>query len=398
MYSNDSQFHAYTLENHPSGKVIKLELLSENLMPPSLSTRLLVEKMSITQGGTVLDLGAGTGIIGITAGLLGASSVTMLDVADGADRIMRANVGRNHMNTGMFDFLIGDLYAPLGRRRFDHILVNPPSVPSLGDELPLPYRAGPDGRFLHDAIQFLAPYYLNAGGCLTTVHGSLSNIDKSLANLATLGFSCNVTGPVEMPIPDYYPLDYIQQLVEQGHAYFYWRDGKPYENRYVITARIGAEHHTPVMRLLDAAQVPFRMLPHKRIAKTVALAAAERHVPTGEMVKCILLKDKKNKFVLACLTGESELDVQRVREYVQDYGRLSFASPEEITLITGYELGSVAPFSLNETIPVIIDTAIEEVGTVNISSGDPRLGLELSKADLLKCLEKPAAIGCIRKC
>ena len=116
------------------------------------------------------------------------------------------------------------------------------------------------------------------------------------------------------------------------------------------------------------------------------------------MVKCILLKDKKNKFVLACLTGESELDVQRVREYVQDYGRLSFASPEEITLITGYELGSVAPFSLNETIPVIIDTAIEEVGTVNISSGDPRLGLELSKADLLKCLEKPAAIGCIRKC
>ena len=397
MNDTGQVFHSYRFSNHASGKDLTLELISENLMPPSFSTHLLVENMHIVPGESVLDLGAGTGVIGIVAAKLGATSVTMLDIANNADDIMRNNVRRNLADARMFDQVIGDLYVPLGRRRFDHILANPPSVPSPNEELPLPYRAGPHGRLLHDAIQFLAPYYLNARGRLTVVHGSLSNVDLSLANLAALGFSCEVTGPAEMPIPDYYPLDYIKQLAEEGHSHFFWRDGKPYENRYVIEARIGEEYHSPVMRILDAAKIPFRMLPHKRIAKTVPLAAAERHVSIDEMVKCILLKDKRGKFALACLSGEAELDVQRVREYVEDCGRLSFASPDEIKTVTGYDMGSVAPFSLNEAIPVVIDDSIGNKEKINISSGDPRLGLELLKDNLFACVGSRARIGSIRK-
>jgi release factor glutamine methyltransferase len=397
MNSIGHSFHSYSFENRMSGKYLTLELVSENLMPPSFSTRLLVENMDIAPGESVLDLGAGTGVIGIAAAKLGASSVTMLDIADKADEIWRTNVSRNFADARMFDYVVGDLYAPLGRRRFDHILANPPSTPSPDDTLPLPYCGGPDGRLFHDAIQFLAPYYLSAQGRLTIVHGSVSNVDRSLANLAALGFSCEVTGSAEMPFMDHYPLDYIKLLAEKNHSHFFWRDGKPYESRYVITARIGAEYHSSVMRLLDAAQIQYRMLPHKRIAKTVPLAAAERHVPVEEMVKCILLKDKRGKFVLACLTGDADLDVQRVREYVADCERLSFASPEEIKAVTGHDLGSVAPFSLNEAIPVVIDSSIGKNEKLNISSGDPRLGLELSKDDLLGCLGSRAGIGSIRK-
>jgi len=397
MYRVDHEFHTHTFVNRPSGVTLTLELVSETLMPPSFSTQILIEDMPITPGQSVLDLGAGAAIVGIAAKKLGASEVTLLEIETNADKVMQINVDRNHEDVSEFDYVIGDLYAPLGRRRFDHILANPPSIPSPGEDLPLPYRSGPDGRYMHDAIQFLARYYLKTNGRLTVVQGSLSNLDLSLANLARLGFTCAVTGPFATPFRDFYPFDHIRKLADEGHSRFFLRDGVPYENRYVITATIGAEFHSPVMRILDASQVQFRMLPHKRIAKTVPLAAAERQVPVEEMVKCILLKDKGGKFVLACLTGEADLDVQRVREHVPGYARLSFASAEEITAITGFELGSIAPFSLRAAIPVVLDEAVARCGRVNISSGDPRLGLELARADLMRCLGSRAHVGVIRK-
>lgn len=397
MYRVDHQFHTYTFVNRPGGVTLALELVSETLMPPSFSTQILIEHMPVAPGQSVLDVGAGTAIIGIAARKLGAAEVTLLDIEEDADKVMRVNVDRNHEDVGAFDYVIGDLYAPLGRRRFDHILANPPSIPSPGEDLPLAYRSGPDGRLMHDAIQFLARYYLKANGRLTIVQGSLSNLDLSLANLSGHGFNCAVTGPFATPFRDFYPFDHIRKLADAGHSRFFLRDGLPYENRYVITATLGDEFHSPVMRILDASHVEFRMLPHKRVAKTVRMAAAERRVPAEEMVKCILLKDKRGKFVLACLTGEADLDVQRVREHVPGYARLSFASSEEITAITGYELGSVAPFSLHAAIPVVLDEAVGRCERVNISSGDPRLGLELARTELMRCLGDRAHVGVIRK-
>ena len=405
MNSEALAFHGYTFENRPSGKTLSIELMARDLMPPSFSTQRLIENMPIAPGESVLDLGAGPGIVGIAARLLGASQVTFADIIDDARATTQINVARNLPSVPAsepegFDYVTGDLYAPLGRRRFDHIIANPPSIPSPGDTLPLPYRSGPDGRALHDPIQRLARYYLNAGGRLTLVHGSLANLDASLAQLAELGFTIDIAGPFENPFADFFPRAHIEALAAAGQARYFVRDGVAFENRYVITAR--AEPHayaSPVMRALDAARVPFRMLPHKRVAKTVALAAAERQVPVDEMVKCILLRDKAGQFVLAALPGDAELDVQRVRACVTGYARLSFASPQEISEVTGFALGSVAPLPLAQPIPVVVDEAVRALAAagrqVNISSGDPLLGLELAASALIAQLGDHARFGAI---
>jgi len=88
---------------------------------------------------------------------------------------------------------------------------------------------------------------------------------------------------------------------------------------------------------------------------------------------------------MACVTGDERLNLQAVREHLSgDWKRLSFANADEITVVTGYAKGSVAPLCLPENVSVVFDAAIARCVKVNISSGDPMVGLELEASDLVR--------------
>lgn len=142
---------------------------------------------------------------------------------------------------------------------------------------------------------------------------------------------------------------------------------------------------TKITDYLEAQDVPYRLLPHSEAVYTVQAAAAQRGVVQEEMVKCILLRDKERRYVMAGLTGEARLDPKAVRAALPGpLKRLSFASAEEILEVTGYELGAVAPLCLPDGLPVVFDEAIGALHKVNISSGDPMAGLELDGGDLIR--------------
>lgn len=142
---------------------------------------------------------------------------------------------------------------------------------------------------------------------------------------------------------------------------------------------------TRIITLLMERGISYRLLPHSEPVFTVEAAAAQRGVVKEEMVKSILLRERKKKrFVMACLTGDDRLNPQAVREQLPgSWKRLSFASREEILEATGFTQGAVAPLCLPEDIPIVFDTAIPKCKQVNISSGDPMAGLELATQDLL---------------
>jgi release factor glutamine methyltransferase len=389
--------------HQPSGRELSLRLDWQGAMLPSDSTLLLLAHMNIRPGESVLDLGAGNGVLGFAALLLGAGQVCFSDIDPDCIRLIQHNQVHFEQQTGLAgkgQVCQGSLFSPLGEQRFDHILVNPPSIPSPDDhlpELPLAYRSGPDGRLFHDAIQALAGFYLNDGGRLSFVQGSLSNKSKSEATLLAQDYQMESTESIRLPLKPHHPLPWLQLLASKGEAELLHEEGVWYETRCVIQATLAQAAKTGVMARLAAHEIPVRRLPHLRAAPTVALAAAERGVPEHEMIKCILLKDRQKRFVLACLAGHAELDAQQVRTAWPELSRLSFSSPQEITQITGHFLGSVAPISLVESIPVVFDTELQSLQKVNISAGDPRLGLELALSDLLGLLGDAVRFAPIRK-
>jgi Cys-tRNA(Pro)/Cys-tRNA(Cys) deacylase len=142
---------------------------------------------------------------------------------------------------------------------------------------------------------------------------------------------------------------------------------------------------TRITKFLDSMQIAYRLLPHTQAVFTVEAAAAQCGVIKEEMVKSILLREKKGqRFVMACVTGDSFIDPQAVRDSLSGgWRRLSFASAEEIKTMTGYTKGAVAPLCLPRDIPVVFDSAIEQCAKVNISSGDHLAGLELATKNLI---------------
>lgn len=89
-------------------------------------TRALIERLPLPLNGTVLDVGCGYGVIGLTvASFSPETNVTMVDVNRRALELCRSNAERNRLGDRV-DILESDGLSALAERDFDWILTNPP--------------------------------------------------------------------------------------------------------------------------------------------------------------------------------------------------------------------------------------------------------------------------------
>jgi release factor glutamine methyltransferase len=97
---------------------------------PRPDTELLVELAleRLPQGGTVLDMGTGSGAIAVAiAHTRPDATVSALDASPAALDVARANAAANGVTVR---FLHSDWYAALGEERFDLVVSNPPYIAS----------------------------------------------------------------------------------------------------------------------------------------------------------------------------------------------------------------------------------------------------------------------------
>lgn len=111
-------------------------------------------------GCRLLDMGTGTGIIGITAAKRGAT-VTAVDINPAAAQLATVNA-KTHAVTERMHVFCGDLFAQVpDATTFDWIMFNPPFFARAAtSSLDAAYCAGEQfdtlARFLHEASDFLA--------------------------------------------------------------------------------------------------------------------------------------------------------------------------------------------------------------------------------------------------
>lgn len=160
---------------------------------PSDDTYLLLEALNVPYKAKFLDLGSGTGIIGIYAALNGASYVLSIDINPIASLLTYCNAYINGVSN-IVDSINASLFTALRRKRiFDVIAFNPPYLPVEEEGLlERAWSGGISGRKVIDEFLRNVDEYLAENGEIFMVQSSLSKPIRTLTYLERKGFKAEI--------------------------------------------------------------------------------------------------------------------------------------------------------------------------------------------------------------
>lgn len=146
--------------------------------PPSEDSQLFIESLDIREGGKVLEIGCGSGVVSIHCALNGAE-VSCGDINPFAVELTRRNAGQNGVT---LDVRETDVYSAFPGERFDTILFNLPYLPAEEDEydgeLVKSWAGGSDGMGPLPELLAHAPEHLLPGGRIIVVVSSLMDQER----------------------------------------------------------------------------------------------------------------------------------------------------------------------------------------------------------------------------
>ncbi len=141
----------------------------------------------------------------------------------------------------------------------------------------------------------------------------------------------------------------------------------------------------PVSIVLTQKGIPHQVFVHPGPLRSLEQAAEERgHLPE-QIVRSILFRISKGKYVMVLMAGPRQVNWKTLRLMLGE-NRLTMASKDEVLNVTGYPLGAVAPFGLIQPIKILVDTSVLGHQTISMGSGVRGTAIILKSSDLIQAL------------
>ncbi len=154
---------------------------------------------------------------------------------------------------------------------------------------------------------------------------------------------------------------------------------------------------TPITQKLDSLHIHYTIKTHGKPVFTSEDAARERGVRLSQIVKTMLLIDQRDHITVAVLPGNRKLDLKKIKKLMK-VKDLRFMDRESVEKRFGLVAGAIAPIGEMLTeLPIFVDPAVFAEELVDISSGDPRAGVELSREDLRRLLHGATFVEITKK-
>lgn len=174
----------------------------EHVYEPAEDSILFAENLRVKPGSSVLDMGAGCGILGIVAAEE-ASHVVAVDINPYAVACTRENARINGVYDKMF-FIRSDLFRSIrSGEKFDLIMFNAPYLPTEpagdADWIQWAWSGGSNGRAVIDRFLQSFPGHLAEGGRMLLMQSTLSDAGKTIEILKAEGFTARIIA--EKPLP-----------------------------------------------------------------------------------------------------------------------------------------------------------------------------------------------------
>ena len=131
---------------------------------------------------------------------------------------------------------------------------------------------------------------------------------------------------------------------------------------------------------LDRLGVPYEVIPcDPEFADTGPFCERYGYAPdhAGNTIIVASKKDPK-KYAACVITGTTRLDVNHAVRNLLGVSKVSFASAEEMTQLTGMTVGGATVFGLPENLPVFIDDRVMMLDYVILGTGGRTSKIKIS--------------------
>ncbi|RLV49633.1 hypothetical protein D9V37_06855 [Nocardioides mangrovicus] len=133
---------------------------------------------------------------------------------------------------------------------------------------------------------------------------------------------------------------------------------------------------------LEASGIAYEITRHGPVGSH-AEAARARGVTPDRIVKTLVVRRAEDDYVLVLVPGDRQISWPKLRTLL-GVSRLSMPDAAVAQEATGYERGTITPFSATHAWPVVADERV--TGTISIGAGAHGVGATLEAADAIVAL------------
>jgi prolyl-tRNA editing enzyme YbaK/EbsC (Cys-tRNA(Pro) deacylase) len=136
-----------------------------------------------------------------------------------------------------------------------------------------------------------------------------------------------------------------------------------------------------IKEYLDANNINFREIKFDKIPITSKDVVNIYGCPLSQVLKTIIFIGKN--IVIVVLQGDKKVNMKRLKLICKDKN-MRMATPREIRDLFGKEIGCLDPFIRTPHCRRFLDSVIFDVDRVNMGSGIPDIGIEITTDELKK--------------
>ena len=145
---------------------------------------------------------------------------------------------------------------------------------------------------------------------------------------------------------------------------------------------------TNAARLLDNLKIDYKLVEYEVDESDLSAESVARKVnlPQGQVFKTLVARGDKTGLLMACVPGNSELDLKAMAGVSGDK-KVEMVHVKEIQQITGYIRGGVSPVGAKKRYPVFLDESAMTFPFISISAGVRGSQIFVSPGDLIEALD-----------
>ena len=127
-------------------------------------------------------------------------------------------------------------------------------------------------------------------------------------------------------------------------------------------------------------------------ARDLNEAADRRGTTVDRILKTMVVRTGEDGYVLTLIPGDRVIDWALLRDFL-GLRRLSLADAAQALEATGYRRGTITPFGVPATLPIIVDDRAVGKGEVSVGAGVPGVAIHIDADALIAAVgATPSAI------